>query len=232
MKSAVLTAVGLAVMSSSAFADDLSTRDWTGAYVGVHAGALRGDVSVLDDVNDGVDPGPFAYSITGFFGGGTAGYNWQAGNLVFGAEGDIGYLSPSGSGMIGSAHVGNHQDLTLGGGVYGEITARAGLAFGSTLIYAKGGWAYFGGSAMQKTTADGYMPTGTGAFSGWTGGGGVEQMLTDAISAKVEYQHFDFGTQEASQTNVGDTSSPIGYVFHNWHTLGIDTIKVGLNYHF
>src|SRR6185312_16446795 len=139
MKTVFATAVALPLLLAGvAYADGVLAHDWTGGYLGVHAGALRGNVEVTDDVNDGVDPGPFDYSITGFFGGGTAGYNWQAGNLVFGAEGDIGFLSPNGSGIIGSSHADHHQDLTLSSGAYGDITARAGLAFGGTLIYAKG----------------------------------------------------------------------------------------------
>jgi hypothetical protein len=52
--------------SSSAFAKPA-------VYVGAHAGGIWVDVNVTDDVNDGVPPGPFGYSISGFIGSGTAG---------------------------------------------------------------------------------------------------------------------------------------------------------------
>jgi outer membrane immunogenic protein len=232
MRISVLILTSL-LMTGAAVAGD---NTWSGAYVGAHAGGAWGTVNVTDNANDGVPPGPFNYSVSGAFGGATAGYNWQEGGFVLGVEGDLGYLSPQGSGIIGSQSS-SHQDLTLGGGIYGDATGRAGFAFGSTMIYAKGGAAFFSGSANQATTNPNYTHTGTGTFTGWTAGGGVEQSLTDNLSVKVEYQHFDFGTQEGHQTAIADElpqpgGTTAGTEFDNWHQLGVDTVKVGLNYHF
>ncbi len=166
------------------------------------------------------------------FGGGQIGYNYQFNQFVVGVEGDVGYIGLQGKGIIGSAAADHHQDLTLDSGVYGDITARVGYAFGPALIYAKGGYALFGGSAAQTTTNPGYVTTGTSTFSGWTAGGGVEYLIAQNISVKVEYLHFDFGSKGGYQTDVGDLSSPIGYQFCNETSLRFDTAKVGLNYHF
>ena len=73
---------------------------WNGFYIGAHAGGIWGDVNVTDDVNDGVPPGPFGYSISGFIGGGTAGYNLQIDNVVFGIEGDLGSSTPMGPALF------------------------------------------------------------------------------------------------------------------------------------
>src|SRR5437660_648005 len=66
--------------------------DWTGWYMGVHAGAAwqQTSANVLEN-----DEFPFGstFSKTGFIGGGQIGYNWQRGNFVFGLEGDISGLS-------------------------------------------------------------------------------------------------------------------------------------------
>ena len=204
---------------------------WTGFYIGAHAGGVWGNASLKDDINDGVTPGPFPYSAAGAFGGGTAGYNLQRGHLVFGVEADAGYMDLSGSRIIGSANAAAHQDVTLDGGLYGDVTGRLGYAFENTLIYGKGGFAFFTGQAKQATTNPGYTPTGTDTFTGWTVGGGAEHFLSPAWSVKAEYLHFDFGTQGGYQTNVGDTTSPIGYRFHNWTSLTADSVKLGLNYH-
>src|SRR5258708_5620649 len=91
---------------------------WTGFYLGAHVGGTWGDVDVKDP-NGGVNPGPFPFSADGVFGGGTAGYNVQTGNLVFGIEGDIGYLGLSGSKIIPSSNPAKHQTLSLDGGAYG-----------------------------------------------------------------------------------------------------------------
>ncbi len=126
----------------------------------------------------------------------------------------------------------DYQALTVDSGFYADITARLGVTFGGTLVYGKGGWAYFDGEAKQATTRPEYSKQGTGSLQGWVLGGGVEHYLTSNLSIKAEYLHFDFGTEEGSQTNVSDITSPIGYVFRNWHDVEIDTVKVGLNYHF
>lgn len=205
--------------------------NWTGFYAGLHAGYTHGDVSVKD-TNGGVAPGPFGYNTNGGIGGAQIGYNYQFNRFVVGLETDLGYMGVKGSGRIGSAAATAHQDLTLDSGFYADVTARLGYTIGNGLIYGKGGWAYFDTNAKQATTNPGYEPHGTGALSGWTLGVGYEHRLTQNISVKAEYQHFDFGTAGGNQTNVGDLSSPIGYQFENKTSVKFDTFKVGLNYHF
>ncbi|QAY94965.1 porin family protein [Methylovirgula ligni] len=243
MSKSLVAIVFISAISGSALAADLpNTKEapvftpapvlsWTGFYAGLNAGYVAADVDVRD-VNGGVTPGPFSYHPDGGFGGGQLGYNYQFNQFVVGIEGDVGYIGLQGKGIIGSAAADHHQDLTLDSGVYGDITGRVGYAFGPALIYAKGGYAWFGGSAEQTTTNPGYVTTGTSTFSGWTAGGGVEYLITQNISVKAEYLHFDFGSKGGYQTNVGDDSSPIGYEFWNETSLRFDTVKVGLNYRF
>ena len=111
-------------------------------------------------------PGPFGYSVDGVFGGGTAGYNLQFDNFVFGIEGDLGFIDPNGRGIIPSSNPIYHQDITLDSGLYGDITGRLGVTFDGLLIYAKGGFTFFDGEAKQATTKPGYAPTGTDTFTG------------------------------------------------------------------
>lgn len=244
MRTSTIIAAALAApLSTAASAADLApvaaiapaasaAPSWTGWYAGLHAGYARSHVSVTDNAADGVDPGPFSYGQNGAIGGGQFGYNYQFGHFVVGGEADVGYMGLSGSGRIGSANAAAHQDLTLDGGMYGDVKARLGYAFGRNLVYATGGWAYFHTNAQQATTNPGYAPTGTGSLNGWTFGGGYEYRLSDALSLKVEYQHFDFGTHGGYQTNVGDPTSPPGYQFLNEHRVTVDAVMAGLNYHF
>jgi outer membrane immunogenic protein len=150
--------------------------------------------------------------------------------LVLGIEGDLGFMDLKGHGLAPSSNPIYHQDLTLDGGLYGDITGRLGFAFDRVLVYGKGGWSYFDGSAAQTTTKPGYVTHATGAFSGAVYGGGVEYLLSPAISLKVEYLHFNFGTQGGDQTSVSDP--PIGYVYKNRTDVDADTVKFGVNYRF
>lgn len=202
---------------------------WEGAYVGLHAGYGWGDVSVKDTTG-GVTPGPFDYTARGFLGGASAGYNLQAGITVVGIEADIGYLGLNGRGIIPSSDPAHHQDITLDGGLYGDITGRLGFVRGNALFYGKGGLALYGGEALQKTTKPGFVSHGTGTFTGWTAGGGLEFALTPHTTLKVEYLHFDFGHQGGDQTSVSD--DPVGFVYKNTTSLTADTVKLGINYKF
>jgi outer membrane immunogenic protein len=154
----------------------------------------------------------------------------QIDNVVFGIEGDLGVIDPDGSGIIPSSTPPFHQDTTLDTGLYGDITGRLGLTFGPALVYAKGGFAFFDGEARQTTTKPGFVTHGTDTFTGWTLGGGVEYLIARDVSVKVEYQHFDFGSQVGDQTSI--TDPPIGHVYHNWTDLTFESVKAGVAYHF
>ena len=228
----LVPAVASAVLQGAVPASAAS--NWSGLYGGLDAGWVWGNVSVQDDANDqGIDPGPFGYSASGAFGGLTGGYNWQSGNVVFGLEGELGYMNLSGAGITPSQHSGQHQDVTLRGGVYGDLTARAGYAFGDTLLYGKGGFAFFAGQAKQATTDPGYATTGTGAFTGWIAGVGVEHYITPMMSVGLEYQHRELGPAVGLQTALYDDPPTVaGYQFHNWTTVVSNSIKIGVNWHF
>jgi len=228
MKTLTLVISAAALFAASpAIAQD---KTWSGPYIGIHAGYAWGNASTTDNVKDGVRPGPFDYSPEGGFGGGQAGWNLQMDRFVVGVEGDLSYLDLSGSGIIPSDSS-SHQTLTLDGGLYGDITARAGfLLTPSTLVYGKGGFAFYNGEAKQTSANPAYSQQGAGTFTGWTAGAGIERRLTDAVSIKVEWMHVEFGDEGGSQTSISDP--PVGHVYSNSTSLDADTIKVGLNYHF
>ena len=114
---------------------------WTGYYIGGHVG---GAWSTIDFTDVGHVPNvPFNNDTSGFFGGGQVGYAYQLGNLVIGPEVDIGGMGLShtatevgGAGAVGS----------VSSGFYFDITGRLGYTWGPTLLYIKGGYAYYGGS--------------------------------------------------------------------------------------
>jgi outer membrane immunogenic protein len=201
---------------------------WTGFYLGLDVGAAWATDSVLPTV---LDPGTGAtyprsngLSTSGPLGGATIGFNYQLSSFVFGVEGDIGVLAIANS----KADLGSGSLLevdNINNGWYGDATGRLGFVWGPALLYGKGGWAYFNGQGSTTTTVAGFTSTQTGAFTGWTYGGGLEYRLGGPWSAKVEYLHFAFGTKNASLADVGG-------VFPYANALSVDTVKFGLNYQF
>ena len=232
--------VTLGAMTLPAVADDADKPGWAGPYIGLHAGYGWGRASTHDDMNDWCSPadvacikkyvGPFDFDVKGAFGGITAGYNFQYGMLVFGPEVEAGYMNVVGNRKTDSSNPAKYQTLEVDGGWYALLGGRIGLGFDHTLIYGKGGWVYWDTDITQTTTNPGYKTNGTGAIDGWAYGGGIEHMLGEGWSLKVEYLHMDFGGNSGDQTSVSDP--PIGHVYENHTDLTVDTVKVGINRRF
>ena len=167
----------------------LQTYNWTGAYVGINGGWGTGN---------GIDT-------SGGFVGGTLGYNWQAGQTVFGLETDIAWSGIDGTGTIGGFPV------TSGTDWFGTVRGRLGVAVDRSLWFVSGGLAY----GDVHASAAGVSISDTNA--GWTLGGGVEFALQGPWTAKVEYLHI----------NLGDvTLAGINKDFN------ADLVRDGLNYRF
>ncbi len=235
MKHLLFAGAALAALTSPAFADQF-TYDWSGAYAGAFVGYATGDAEVRD-IDGGVNPGPFGYSPSGAFAGGTLGYNVQLGSIVLGPELELGYMDLSGGRSLASSDPKYHQDLSLDGGLYGLAGGRIGFAFDKVLIYGKGGFAFYDGEGLQATTKPYYDKSGTGTFTGFGIGGGLEYAISPGISIKVEYIHLSFGDQDGSQTKARDggetdDGTKIGDTFHNSTSLSADTVKAGVAFHF
>src|SRR4051812_26482961 len=94
---ALSTAIGFSATCRAADLVETPVYDWSGFYIGVHAG--YGDPNydgVFDSSNLPAEPSgaAFAKDITadGFIGGIHAGYNVQTGKLVWGVEADATFL--------------------------------------------------------------------------------------------------------------------------------------------
>jgi outer membrane immunogenic protein len=193
--------------------------NWSGAYLGGHVGGVSASDKVTDLEGYGFFPS-LTNKASGVFGGGQLGYNWQRGNIVFGVEADLG--------IMGINHtVTERISASIKDNYYADVTGRLGYAFGSALVYAKGGVAYFNGEA--KVVNPGRTFTAAQDFTGWTVGGGLEYALSPAWSVKGEYQHFDFGT--ADSAIYGCCKGGAMYNFHYAHGLPADAVSAGVNYH-
>ena len=135
------------------------TYNWSGAYAGLNLEYLWGTV-------DHLRLGP-----RGVAGGAQAGFNWQAGQVVFGGEVDI--QASSAEDTFAAYKFSNPW--------FGTVRGRGGFAFENLLIYATAGLAY-GGGRLQIA---GFSESRT--HVGWTAGGGIEVGLAPAWSARAEY---------------------------------------------
>ncbi len=165
---------------------------WIGPYVGANIGYQFGSVS-----NTPVDP-------SGIAGGLQAGYNWQNGNFVFGAETDINL----------SAADEVFAPWKFSNPWFGTLRARAGVAANNVLFYATGGLAYGGWEAERNGLSE------DRTHVGWTVGAGVEMGLTQAWSAKVEYLYLNYADRAYTVTGMLD------------HGMDMNLIRVGVNYRF
>ena len=156
--------------------------NWTGFYIGAHAGYGWADLSdPLGGVGGGVSPQGFIY-------GGQLGFNYQMGSWVFGVEGeytagDIKHSEGIPGLLSGSAKV--DRIYTAAG--------RVGYAFDRTMIYGK-----LGGAWTQEKydfTLLGGTATGSADRTGWLVGLGVEYAFAGNWTAKLEYNYMDMGSK-------------------------------------
>lgn len=151
--------------SGPAFANPANAINWAGLYVGAQLGYATGKANNAN--------------ISGFLAGGQAGYNFQVDKAVFGLEADLSY---SGIDYRGFADTFRQKWLMSG-------RARIGYSFDRFLPYVTGGLAY--------STATMKAPTGKSdnGHTGFVLGVGAETMLTDKVSARVEFLHYRFGAE-------------------------------------
>ena len=156
---------------------------WSGPYAGVTVGyGFSGRTHVEDTDN--------TISTDGFLAGGFVGYNYQVGNIVAGAEADLGY-----SWMDGT-NAGESSDS----GIEGSLRARLGYVVSPrVLVYATAG-----GAAKDLEVTNTLGDTENNTMIGWTAGAGADVMVTDRVFGRAEYRYTDFGSDTFNGTEVSD----------------------------
>jgi outer membrane immunogenic protein len=217
----VSTAISV-LAASSAFAADLPAKApppyapvvaplpaWTGFYVGGNVGYGWADGRVNGVGNTG--------QLDGVIGGGQVGYNWQAGQFVFGVEGDFQGSDQHRHDTFGIART--SVSLTQNIPWFATLRGRLGWAPGPWLIYLTGGaaWANY----EITGTARGVTASANDTKTAWTVGGGVEWMFMPRWSAKLEYLYIDTGDTHINVGGIG-----IAARAHD------NIVRIGANYHF
>jgi outer membrane immunogenic protein len=214
MKRLLLAGAAFLSLMTAASAADLAARpytkapplspayNWSGFYIGVMGGYA------FDSDNGGG------------FGGGTIGYNWQfpGSQFVFGIEVDAAGASikDSQTGFIGVVPFTVEDKIDA----LGSVTGRLGVAMDAALFYAKGGYAW--ANNTLSVAAPGLVGSDSHVQSGYTNGGGIENMDAPNWSAKAEYMF----------THLEGQTYTLGGLAFDSGTGEFNSVKVGVNYHF
>jgi outer membrane immunogenic protein len=179
--------------------------NWTGFYVGINGGGGWG-TSHWDSTG--------SFDVSGGLIGGTLGYNWQAGQIVFGLEGDIDWSNIKGN-TFTACTLGCQTENTW----LGTVRGRIGYAFDRFMPYVTGGFAF----GDVKATTPGFIGA-SDTRTGWTLGGGLEFALAGNWTVKAEYLYVDLGNFNCG-LNCGATT-PDNVSFKS------NIVRAGLNYRF
>lgn len=204
---------------------------WTGFYLGANGGGGwgRGCWTFIGTVPAVGLPAPLdegCNSPSGGIIGGQVGYNWQAGPMVFGleAQGNWANLRGSNVSLLPTPPFPASINHTRVDGL-GLFTGRLGFAWGSTLLYAKGGAAVVHEDHEFTLTGVVAPPIATSATRwGGTIGAGLEHKFAPNWSGAVEYNYVALGTSRLTFPSV-----PVSIVDIN-RDLHLVTLR--LNYSF
>jgi len=193
-----------------------SVFDWTGFYIGAHAGFGRGASSaVLTDPAITASSGSFG----GVIGGVQAGYNVQlSSGIVLGAEADITFPNYLASNSIAALLATPRSDVVEQLDYAGTLRGRIGYASGHWLAYATGGLAW-AGERFVNTPAIGSEEKELNVRLGWAAGAGVEYAFAPHWSLRLEYLYSRFEQADIRFPSATQISS----------SLDLQSIRVGLN---
>lgn len=162
--------------------------NWSGFYVGGHAGSLG-----MSELHQSGEPFFFPYDDRvkdrGLWGGGLVGVNVQLMRWVFGLELDFG---------LGRVSGWDSQDNIAARMLWdAHIRARIGYSFDRYLVFMTTG------VALAQLQQEDFFSPGVrtnGLFGGYTIGGGIDMLLAPNFIFRVEYLHSRFETSTIINT--------------------------------
>jgi outer membrane immunogenic protein len=244
IRKTIVAAAALLATTVMASAADLAVKarpvmpvevwNWTGFYIGVHAGAGWGETeSTLTGFGGG--PGfafPFSQnSRSGFLGGGQIGANWQAGWAVFGVQADIAGMDVKGTTPCGAGVFSCRSESNWLATVSGRLGA---VVLDRGLVYAKGGVAWMN---TDHNVDFNLAPPAVNVTNhnsttfGWLIGLGTEWMITRNWTAFIEYNYIGFDKKNEVFT-LNPAFAPPGATVNADIRNTLSVAKVGVNYKF
>ena len=182
--------------------------NWTGFYAGINAGYGFGTSNWTFPAGTSVKP-------KGALVGGTLGYNWQAGSIVYGLEGDFDW-----SGVKGSVACDPATTCETSSRWLATFRGRIGYAFDRWLPYFTAGAAYGNVKATATDAVLGVVAEGSKSKLGWTAGAGLEYAFLGNWTAKIEYLYVDLGNFDVGTPTITTVS------------FKENIVRAGLNYKF
>jgi high affinity Mn2+ porin len=209
--------LSLLVVEGPAMASDMPVKarhiqsvfDWTGLYIGAHAGYSRGSSNAVLS-----DPATTATSnvFDGMIAGVQAGYNVRLpSGMLLGVEADITFPNYLTSNSVVSSLATARSAVTEQWDYVGTARGRIGYASGQWLAYATGGLAWAGERFLDEKTLNTRL--------GWAAGGGVEYAFAPHWSVRLEYLYSQFGKADIRFPSATQYAS----------TLDFQSLRVGLN---
>lgn len=164
-------------------AADISANE--AQWSGFHASLLGGYGEIGVDGNQDALFGPYPDDglAVGMTVGVGLGYRHSLGGIVLGVDSDF-------SALMIDEQLAMKDTVEADYDWFATVRATAGFDLGDTLIYGTGGLAvlgtdFVGGSDNRQQD-----------FYGWTAGAGVEHMVSDTISVKLEGLYAEFGSEK------------------------------------
>lgn len=205
-----ILSICLAFLSGTADADPVF--DWSGAYIGVHGGGGWGNrrwEQIAGIYYFGlVGPVVRDVPVNGGLAGGQIGFNYQSGRWVLGVQADLAWTDLSGSQQC-SKQLATPFFVCLSNAEWLASGAlRAGYTFDRALVYAKGGLALMrekynlNRGDPKARPFNPYFETHDTAI-GYVVGAGVEYALFSNWSTFVEYNYYNFGSNEITVRGKG-----------------------------
>lgn len=204
--------LGAAVLPLVAVAEEVPVESpFAGVYAGLYGGHAHADDDGTGYFQDGSGRSEFTQSLSPAGGvyGLKVGYNWIfANHLMLGLEADY-------EGRSNNEDKAYQDELGVSTAPFypveaqvnqaGFLLARAGYQFNDKgLVYLSGGYA---AAQVKRTYGDKYFDLRESHETwqdGWAAGVGLEYMLTEKLSAIVEYRYADYGSKDVDADLWGE----------------------------
>ncbi|MGX9390264.1 carbohydrate porin [Nitrobacteraceae bacterium UC4446_H13] len=190
--------------------------DWSGLYIGAHAGFGWGGSSAAL-----IDPtaATAAHNFSGMIGGLQAGANWVSpSGILLGVEADVSFPNYYESNSIVSGLTSPRSDVREKLDMVGTARGRLGIVNGPWLAYATGGLAWNNARFINV------LPSGDEEKQlrqrfGWVAGAGFEYAFAPHWSARLEYLYSDLGSTSVAFASGARYAS----------TTDFQSLRIGLN---
>lgn len=213
-----VAAVALMMAGGQASAADVELSDetdWTGFYIGVHAGYGEASYEGGFRLDPSDDTEAFAkdLKLDGLLGGAHIGYNFhQSGNVLFGLEADITLMDASDSLIADNVTTDRVQSESINGSVdlLASVRGRLGYTAGDSLFFVTGGVAFADADyGLKRDASDAFSDSVNLGDIGVVGGLGFEFAMTETVNIRLEGLYYYFHDKEFEPFG-GDCGSDCG----------------------